>query len=91
VRVTRWRAMPASRKNELLDRNAKTGGWDLMDGKLARGFTRDGFRREMKAAGATADSLSETMTKLAQKLRNRGKLSKDELYFRPIANSIFER
>ena len=39
MRVTRWRAMPASRKNELLDRNAKTGGWDLMDGKLARGFT----------------------------------------------------
>ena len=49
-----------------------------MDGKLARGFTQDGFRKEMKAAGATANSLSETTTKLAQKLRSRGKLSKDD-------------
>ena len=70
--------MLASRKNELLERNAKAEGRDRMDGKLARGFTRDGFRREMKAAGATADLLSETTTKLAQKLRSRGKLSKDD-------------
>jgi hypothetical protein len=51
-----------------MDQFGCTGGWNLMDGKLARGFDRDGFK-EMKAAGATADSLSETIAARGKDVR----------------------
>lgn len=50
-----------------------------MDEKLARGFARDGFRRDMKGAGAVQDESAEFVRPYIEKLVDRGKLSKEEV------------
>jgi hypothetical protein len=50
-----------------------------MDTKLARGLTREGFRRDLKNVDRVQTELSETHKPYIEKLITRGKLSKPEV------------
>jgi len=50
-----------------------------MDSKLARGLTRDGFRRDLKNLDSAQTDLADTHRPFIEKILSRGKLSKAEV------------